>query len=54
MMAHVAYQNMLGRISQPEEFRAPVLFLLSDGSSYMTGAVSFSGYCDVLGYADDK
>jgi NAD(P)-dependent dehydrogenase (short-subunit alcohol dehydrogenase family) len=35
-----ASQNMLGRISQPEEFRAPVLFLLSDGSSYMTGAVS--------------
>ena len=35
-----ASQNMLGRISQPEEFRAPILFLLSDGSSYMTGAVS--------------
>lgn len=35
-----ARQNMLGRISQPEEFRAPVLFLLSEGSSYMTGAVS--------------
>ncbi|KAH6644796.1 hypothetical protein C7974DRAFT_28077 [Boeremia exigua] len=33
-----AGQNMLGRISQPEEFRAPVLFLLSEGSSYMTGA----------------
>ncbi|KAF2997817.1 hypothetical protein E8E13_000225 [Curvularia kusanoi] len=33
-----ASQNMLGRISQPEEFRAPILFLLSDGSSYMTGA----------------
>ncbi|ORY05824.1 hypothetical protein BCR34DRAFT_519319 [Clohesyomyces aquaticus] len=31
-------QNMLGRISQAAEFRAPVLFLLSDGSSYMTGA----------------
>ncbi|KAF2641932.1 NAD(P)-binding protein [Massarina eburnea CBS 473.64] len=31
-------QNMLGRISQPEEFRAPVLFLLAEGSSYMTGA----------------
>ncbi|KAJ8115244.1 hypothetical protein OPT61_g3062 [Boeremia exigua] len=33
-----AKQNMLGRISQPEEFRGPVLFLLSEGSSYMTGA----------------
>lgn len=38
-----ASQNMLGRISQPEEYRAPVLFLLSEGSSYMTGAVSFLG-----------
>lgn len=35
-----ANQNMLGRISQPEEYRAPVLFLLGEGSSYMTGAVS--------------
>ncbi|KAF2113694.1 hypothetical protein BDV96DRAFT_578237 [Lophiotrema nucula] len=33
-----ADQNMLGRISQVDEFRAPVLFLLGDGSSYMTGA----------------
>jgi NAD(P)-dependent dehydrogenase (short-subunit alcohol dehydrogenase family) len=38
-----ARQNMLGRISQPEEFRAPVLFLLAEGSSYMTGAVSGAG-----------
>lgn len=30
--------NMLHRISKPEEYRAPVLFLLSDGSSFMTGA----------------
>lgn len=37
-----AKQNMLGRISEPEEYRAPVLFLLGDGSSYMTGAVSLS------------
>jgi NAD(P)-dependent dehydrogenase (short-subunit alcohol dehydrogenase family) len=29
---------MLHRISKPEEYRAPVLFLLSDGSSFMTGA----------------
>jgi NAD(P)-dependent dehydrogenase (short-subunit alcohol dehydrogenase family) len=35
-----ARQNMLGRISKPEEFRAPVLFMLGEGSSYMTGAVS--------------
>jgi NAD(P)-dependent dehydrogenase (short-subunit alcohol dehydrogenase family) len=35
-----AKQNMLGRISQPEEYRASVLFLLSRGSSYMTGSVS--------------
>ncbi|KAJ4373411.1 hypothetical protein N0V83_003706 [Neocucurbitaria cava] len=35
-----AKQNMLGRISMTEEYRAPVLFLLGDGSSYMTGAVS--------------
>lgn len=34
-----AKQNMLGRTSQPEEYRAPVIFLLSEGSSYMTGAV---------------
>ncbi|OAL42870.1 NAD(P)-binding protein [Pyrenochaeta sp. DS3sAY3a] len=33
-----AKQNMLGRISQPEEYRGPVVFLLGDGSSYMTGA----------------
>jgi len=33
-----AKQNMLGRISMPEEFRAPVLFLLSEGSSYVTGS----------------
>lgn len=30
--------NMLGRISHPEEYRAPILFLLGDGSSFMTGA----------------
>lgn len=37
-----AKQNMLGRISVPEEFRAPVLFLLGEGSSYVTGSVSRS------------
>ena len=31
-------QNMLGRVSEVREFRAPILFLLGDGSSYMTGA----------------
>ncbi|RAR02648.1 NAD(P)-binding protein [Stemphylium lycopersici] len=30
-------QNMLGRICVPEEIRAPVLFLLAEGSSYVTG-----------------
>ncbi|KAH7354994.1 putative short-chain dehydrogenase [Rhexocercosporidium sp. MPI-PUGE-AT-0058] len=30
--------NMLGRISHPEEYRAPILFLLGDGSCFMTGA----------------
>ncbi|KAJ4205869.1 hypothetical protein NW759_014502 [Fusarium solani] len=29
---------MLNRLSTVDEFRAPVLFLLGDGSSYMTGA----------------
>ncbi|KAF2016374.1 NAD(P)-binding protein [Aaosphaeria arxii CBS 175.79] len=33
-----ARQNMLGRVSQVQEFRAPCLFLLGEGSSYMTGA----------------
>lgn len=28
---------MLGRISETYEYRAPVLFLLGDGSSFMTG-----------------
>jgi len=29
--------NMLGRISMSEEYRAPVLFLLGDGSGFVTG-----------------
>ncbi|KAF8850911.1 NAD(P)-binding protein [Acephala macrosclerotiorum] len=29
--------NMLARISHLEEYRAPILFLLGDGSSFMTG-----------------
>lgn len=35
LVAHWEKQNMLGRISQAEEYRAPVLFLLSEGSSFM-------------------
>ncbi|KAJ5634252.1 hypothetical protein N7528_002094 [Penicillium herquei] len=31
-------QNMLNRISFPDEFRGPVMFLLSDASSFMTAA----------------
>nr|L7WRR9.1 RecName: Full=Short chain dehydrogenases/reductase notP'; AltName: Full=Notoamide biosynthesis cluster protein P' [Aspergillus versicolor]AGC83587.1 short chain dehydrogenase [Aspergillus versicolor] len=30
--------NMLYRLSRVDEFRAPVLFMLGDGSSFMTGA----------------
>ena len=30
--------SMLFRLSTVDEFRAPVLFLLGDGSSYMTAA----------------
>lgn len=49
-----AKQNMLGRISQPDEYRAPVLFLLSEGSSYMTGAVSRLVFMHALVLVDDK
>lgn len=30
--------SMLHRLSTPEEFRGPVIFLLSKASSFMTGA----------------
>jgi NAD(P)-dependent dehydrogenase (short-subunit alcohol dehydrogenase family) len=30
--------SMLRRISETDEYRGPVVFLLSDASSYMTGA----------------
>lgn len=33
-----ASENMLGRLSTPGEYRAPVLFLLGEGSSFVTGA----------------
>jgi len=29
---------MLGRLGAPEDFKAPTVFLLADGSSWMTGA----------------
>lgn len=31
-------ENMLGRISMPQEYRGAVLFMLSDASSFMTGS----------------
>ena len=30
-------QNMLGRLSAPEEYRGAGVFLISDASSFMTG-----------------
>ena len=37
----------MNRLGEPEEFRAPLIFLLSDGSSFMTGADLrvYGGYC---------
>ena len=31
-------ENMLGRLSKPEEYRGAAVFLLSEASSFMTGA----------------
>ena len=33
-----ATQNMLGRLSKPNEYRGAAVFLVSDASSFMTGA----------------
>lgn len=30
--------NMLGRVSKPEEYRSAAVFLMGDGSSFMTGS----------------
>ncbi|KAE8419512.1 hypothetical protein BDV36DRAFT_282164 [Aspergillus pseudocaelatus] len=37
MEAQWTGENMLFRLSTVDEFRAPVLFMLGDGSSFMTG-----------------
>ena len=31
-------ENMMGRISEPHEYRGAALFILSDASSFMTGS----------------
>ncbi len=31
-------ENMLGRLSYPKDFRAAAVFLMSEGSSFMTGS----------------
>lgn len=31
-------QNMLGKLSRPEDYRGAAIFLLSDASRFMTGA----------------
>lgn len=31
-------ENMMGRISEPHEYRGAALFMLSDASSFMTGS----------------
>jgi NAD(P)-dependent dehydrogenase (short-subunit alcohol dehydrogenase family) len=45
--AQAVGDHMLYRLSNVDEYRAPVLFLLGDGSSFMTGADLRldGGYC---------
>lgn len=31
-------ESMLHRLAEPDEFRGPIVFLLGDASSFMTGA----------------
>ena len=31
-------QNMLGKLSRPEQYRGAAVYLLSDASSFMTGS----------------
>ncbi|KAI5778875.1 short chain dehydrogenase/oxidoreductase-like protein [Geopyxis carbonaria] len=40
-------QNMLGRISRPEEYRGVAVFLMSDASTFMTGSdiIVDGGHC---------
>ena len=33
-----ATQNMLGRLSKPEDYKGAAVFLISDASTFMTGA----------------
>lgn len=42
-------QNMLGRLSKPEEYRGAAAFLISDASSFMTGKRSFAADSRVFG-----
>jgi NAD(P)-dependent dehydrogenase (short-subunit alcohol dehydrogenase family) len=42
-------QNMLGRLSKPEEYRGAAAFLISDASSFMTGESSRLNSYGMLG-----
>lgn len=41
-------QNMLGRLSKPQEYRGAAAFLISDASSFMTGKSSLLPHGDSL------